>query len=1200
MLGAIDLVKKPVKPRLFLARPNREIIGRLSEAYQIQHDMKLTSLNEMTFSLPYFIESHHKRIRNPNIDKLRERYLVLVKLGSQDEWYMVINPTDSMDPDKDVKTIHAISLGYEIADKNIRYLQLESKNMKEALNAVLAETLWSIDYMDADFELTYRDFEFSSVTALEAVFQIVEKFNAVIRWNTIDRTISLIKPEYTGINKGLKFKYGQYLKNLSKESKADEMVTRLKAFGKDGMSMESVNPTGQNYIEDFSFFIYPFARDPNRNVLKSSEYMSDSLCHALLDYSDLVESKKGQFSNLLKQKEQLISTRSTKEAELNKLKTDLTKIIDTRTLQQFDNQMWFEKFTYHGSATSKSFQIRPYYSYALLCKVSDATNITVSVNGSVQSVISGQWAVIGKLKQQTSASVQISGSSSSTEVFIQVANITEHEYLSVEDSRIIDKYSQDNKEMQIALKENELNTVNAQIESVNHDIKVLMDMIAIENNLTSEQLQELNPFIITREFADDNYIDPYDLYKDAQEKFEELRKPQMVINIDIVNFLEIVTEQRNWHKLVLGDDVTIEYERIGIKVTAKIIEISYDHESSSINLTIANVKDISDDHKKFEKFIQKGINTSATVDFNKNKWTKTIYRSGEISEILDRFWNKVTNEINMASNEFVTLDQTGLTIIDPNDPMRFLRATHGALALTRSGGLRYETAITADGIIAERLLGKILLTERVVIGDDDNILEIHGARAKITDLCDREVMKFGLVAENPNQFGILLNRYESEDCDSKTIINRVMMDRDDGFTIERRKGTGFDKTFYTSLDGDLYMKGNFQAGEGERIFKVTHQGLQLGGSVWETAPLHADMFGNVWMNRLFADTAEIKNSLFKDGHIEGSSLTLRDGAGVFKIFPKIGMWAGAEEFNDAPFSVDLEGNLKARKARFYGKAGNLLIDTDAGLVDFGGFDAEGIARLTAELITSKMLIANEGYINDLTVNRLKTLGAEKNEGDFVDHIDIKDNIAAWITGEVTGKEQAKDSKGRLLYFTDNTKKLVTTENTGIPFFSYAFKNTWVKRSIFFVERNGNTPSYPVDTFGVGDGAVTSDPLKMSGKGYIKKPDQEMGIEYYANNSADERSIKLRDNGILVSSKNETFEVQCKKFKVISDKDEIAIEHSAGTKIQIDSAGNIVKLNHKNGSYIELSPTGGKINVVGNLDILATGQVKISGSRIDLN
>lgn len=85
MLGTIDLQKKPVKPRLFLARPNREIIGRLSEAYQIQHDIKLTSLNEMTFSLPYFIESHHKRIRNPNMDKLRERYLILVKLGSQEE-----------------------------------------------------------------------------------------------------------------------------------------------------------------------------------------------------------------------------------------------------------------------------------------------------------------------------------------------------------------------------------------------------------------------------------------------------------------------------------------------------------------------------------------------------------------------------------------------------------------------------------------------------------------------------------------------------------------------------------------------------------------------------------------------------------------------------------------------------------------------------------------------------------------------------------------------------------------------------------------------------------------------------------------------------------------------------------------------------------------------------------------------------------
>ncbi|MCR8641555.1 phage tail protein [Paenibacillus sp. N1-5-1-14] len=1202
MLGQIDLKKKPIKPRLFIAKPNREIIGRLNEAFNIKHNVKLTSLNDITFDLPYELDRHNKKIRNPNIDKLKDRFLVLVKLGKIEEWYMITNPSDNMNDDSDIKTISTFSLGFEIADKNIHYVKLESKNMKDALNTVLSETLWSIEYMDADFELTHRDFEFSSITALDAVFQIAETFNAVIRWNTNNRTISLIKPEYTGVNKGLKFSHRKYLKTLGRETKADEMVTRLKAFGKDGMSIESVNPTGQNYIEDFSYFTYPFERDAKKNVIQSSDYMSDSLCHALLDYQNLVESKKDQFSNLLKQKEQLNTLKSTKDAEMSKLKNQLTKVIDTRTLQQFDNNMWFYKHTYNGTSVVHNTKLRESYSYVIICKTSNPSVITIRVDGVQKNLTQGQWTVLSKVKSKSSNIIEVNGNGTS-EIFIQIANTTDSEHTTPQnETALVDKYSQDNKEMQITAKQVELDSLINHIKTIDVQIKALMDIISIEKNFTTAQIQELNPYVITKEYSDENHFDPKELFKNAKEKFEEMRKPQLVINIDIVNFLEVVEEQRNWHKLVLGDEVTIEYEKMGIKVTAKIIGISYDYENMNINLTIANVKEISDTYKKFEDFIKKGTSTSTTIDLNKNKWTKTIYSTNEISEILERFWEKTTNEINMASNEFVTLDRTGLTIIDPNDPMRFLRATHGALALTRSGGIRYETAITADGIIAERLMGKILLTERVVIGDDDGILEISGAKAVITDRCSREVMKFGLIGEKPDQFGILLNRYGGVECDNKEIINRVYLERDNGLTLERKKGTGYDKTLYTSLDGDLFMKGNFQAGEGERIFKVTHDGFQLGGSVWETAPLHADMYGNVWMNKLFADTAEIKNSWFKDGHIRGSDLIIGDENSnkSFRVFPNIGIWAGHVNFDSAPFSVDLDGNLKAHKAIFFGKAGKVLIDTENGFIDFGNFDIGGIARLAADLITAKMIVADEGYINDLTVNKLKTLGVERNVGEYVDYIDIKDNIAAWKTSKVTKKEQAKDSKGRLLYFTDSKKQLVTTESSPYPFYSYTFdKNeNWNKKEIFF-EGNGRD-SFPIVADGVGDGVKTDANgfrLKNSGRGYQKKPNGEYSIEYYRSQNGDERSIRMRDEGLFIKSLENKINLECKDFKLFSDNGSVLVELNNGSTFKLDSNG----LNADIQGKIKLKATGGiEIESGAEFNLKAASNMKLSGAKIDLN
>ena len=74
MLGEIDRHKKPVKPQLFLAKPNRIIISKLSEAFNIILNVKLTHVNDMTFDLPYNVDINHNLVRNKNIDLLKENF----------------------------------------------------------------------------------------------------------------------------------------------------------------------------------------------------------------------------------------------------------------------------------------------------------------------------------------------------------------------------------------------------------------------------------------------------------------------------------------------------------------------------------------------------------------------------------------------------------------------------------------------------------------------------------------------------------------------------------------------------------------------------------------------------------------------------------------------------------------------------------------------------------------------------------------------------------------------------------------------------------------------------------------------------------------------------------------------------------------------------------------------------------------------
>lgn len=1138
MLGDIDYDLKPIQPQYFIAKPNREIIGKLSEAYSDSIDTKLNDVDELNLTVPFYRDIRHKLVRNKNIELLKERYLIKVVRKNKIDWFIINEVSEQADDDRQYKQVKCYSLSHELTDKIITAYTVDSYHAGQVIKDLLSNTIWSVDYIDADFLLTYRAFDFNSTNALDALFSVAETYNAIVHFNTDKRQISLTKPELTGINKGLTFSWGKYLKSVGRTSQTDQMVTRLYATGSDGMGIQKVNPTGQNYIENFGYFKYPFQRDANKNTLSSSYYMSDSLCHALTDYEELVESKQGLFKSYLEELERYETEMNQLEVDLNKLKNNEAVITDTMLAQQFDDKMFFEKYIHTGNS-SRSFTLNNTYAYAVLIKVDNMNGASVSLDGSSKYVPTGQWTLLGKVKDVGSCFVSVNGGN--TSVFIQVCNISLTEFNdSSNEKAIIERYSLDNKQNQINLKEIEIQNKNNQIDDVKKRISQLQTSLLAENNFTPAQLQELNLFVIEREFKDENYIYEQDLYDAALEKFKELQKPALNIVIDIVNFLEIVEEQRNWDKLVLGDFVNIKYEPTNTYVEARITQINYDFDGKSISLTLSNAKDINDESKRIEKFLNDAKNTSVIVDTNKNKWGQAVVDTSEMSKLFENFWNKVTNDINMASNEYVTIDRKGITIIDPNDHLRFLRATHGVLGLTRSGGLKYETAISPDGVIAEMVLGKIILGQRVVIGDTIGVFTIEGSRLMIDDRCGREVVKLGLLSENPDKFGLYLNRYVTSNCSDKTVVNKVKMTADEGFIIERIRNGIAEKTFGTTLDGDLFVK----AGVDDQVFTIDKNGLALGSSVWQLAPFHADYFGNVWMNKLFADSAEIKNSLFKDGHIRGSDLELRSPKGIIKMYPEYGLWFGAENFDDAPASISMDGTAKFKKLLVTDGNNTLLIDSEKKKFYANEWDMVGLGAIDAELIAANMLSVQDGIISNLTAGRLSTLtNAALN--DWSNYIRIEGNSIKYITGKVkpgSGVQKTLPDGRPLYWVSDKQTGLMTVEPTAWPVLVYEMDEK-VKQEITF-EGSGDQAE-PKRIIGLGDGTPNgSKAVESKYKGGYK-------ISYGASNTGKDRSVDLADDGIIVNSEGGKTMISTKDFTVTSDNGIVKIGNTQGCLIEMN-------------------------------------------------
>lgn len=327
---------------IYLAKPNKRIIGKLNEAFNINQTLKLGQLNEISFSIPYTVERYSEFIENKHVKEIKQRYLLKVKYLDKEEWHLITGENESLN-DKNVKEVTAYSLGYQLSDKYIRSwagveidgeYRKESLNMSQVLTSVLSSTIWKIGYMDSVFITRYRAFDFSATTVLEAIFTIAEKYNAIIEWDTDKREIHFYDPETYGQFNGLTVSDDKYLKSYEKQVKSEEMATRLRVYGKDGISINEVNPIGVEYIDDFSYFMQGFSIDANRNVLSSSPYMSDSLCFALIDYNTFLSSNESTFNDLTIQRDNAYLTITEKENELSSLETELITIQDAIDLKQ--------------------------------------------------------------------------------------------------------------------------------------------------------------------------------------------------------------------------------------------------------------------------------------------------------------------------------------------------------------------------------------------------------------------------------------------------------------------------------------------------------------------------------------------------------------------------------------------------------------------------------------------------------------------------------------------------------------------------------------------------------------------------------------------------------------------------------------------------------------------------------------------------
>ena len=531
-------------------------------------------------------------------------------------------------------------------------------------------------------------------------------------------------------------KYNDMLRQTLLNHKTTSEVQNLD----DGFRSNIENAQSNISIDTVNEVILPLSDISNQRVISSSPYMSDDLCKAIVTYNKYIEKYDGDFLLLTDQRKEKNEELTELQNTLIELETELFIVQDLLDALKPKNQVQYESVLFVGSPRIVSFEIKKDYKYALMGK-SSVLGTTVKISNGLTFAFdqANEWKLFEKISFDRTGESTVESSrneflyfitllgSVNSDIEFQIVQIREEEFTTENNNDdILNKYVEEihqrnfnNQMILVNEKKSELDNIQTQIED-------LQSKLSLYNNFTTEQIKERDLFVITKEYIDEMISNPEDLKNRALEKFKELKNPVVTIEISMVNFLELIEEHYNWDKLDLGTIVNVLYDKFDITIEARIIQMDFDFDNKSITLIISNVKDIETNQEKFIEALYGAVSTSTTVDLEKRNWSQAMEVQNAFNSFVNTAFDATKQKIIAGTNETIEVSRRGLLIKSDTDPMTFLVANSAVLAITNDGGKSYKNAITTDGVIAERLIGKIIAGENLFIENRTGTFRVDG------------------------------------------------------------------------------------------------------------------------------------------------------------------------------------------------------------------------------------------------------------------------------------------------------------------------------------------------------------------------------------------------------------------------------------------------------------------------------------------
>ena len=293
------------------------------------------------------------------------------------------------------------------------------------------------------------------------------------------------------------------------------------------------------------------------------------------------------------------------------------------------------------------------------------------------------------------------------------------------------------KEIQVTLKniqtlKDEIEVLQKAMTQIGIDIKKENAVYKGVKLFSNELLLELSDYIVESSLSDDIFLTSSALYSHAIKTLEDMQSVYIdfTINAD-VDFLNRLQTSHGFSNFIfLGAKIMIEDGSGELADKDGLVTLygyTYNPQKNKItNLQFTNNKTAPISSIRTIGNIAKQTNaTKNLTDFYKATWEDTRKNNVNVGKIINEGLDLASQKVRSRTEKnVIEMDEAGIFLIDATDNNNQLALINDLICMTTDRWKTSKIAISPEGIMAEQLLGQIILSEEVYVGNSDNTFKI--------------------------------------------------------------------------------------------------------------------------------------------------------------------------------------------------------------------------------------------------------------------------------------------------------------------------------------------------------------------------------------------------------------------------------------------------------------------------------------------